>query len=208
VYTKRAYYPKSRDELHRFWRSPWEGSNNPKDYLYGEARSLFLVKLMKKHVKPDEKILEIGCNVGRNLRYLFSVGYARLHAVEISEEAIQLFKQVYSETANHTKIYNAAVEETVKRLGDCEFDAVFTMATLNHIHTDSEWIFSEIVRTARHVLITIEDEKGLSWRHFPRNYKKVFERLGMNEIEEHDCSDIEGLGGAFCARVFEKEQLY
>ena len=71
---------KTRDELHRFWRHPWDSSRNlPIDYLReGEERSQFLVDLIKGYVEPNAKILEIGCNVGRNLNYLFNAGYTKL----------------------------------------------------------------------------------------------------------------------------------
>ena len=71
---------KTRDELHQFWRHPGEGSMNlPIDYLQkGEERSQFLVELINGYVEPNARILEIGCNVGRNLNYLFNAGYTEL----------------------------------------------------------------------------------------------------------------------------------
>lgn len=106
--------------------------------------------------------------------------------------------------ASHTKIYNVPIEEIIKELRDGEFDIVFTMAVLEHIHTDSEWIFSEMVRITKDFLITIEDERGISWRHFPRNYKNVFESLRMKQIEEINCSEVDELGSDFFARIFKK----
>ena len=127
-----------------------------------------------------------------------------MHGIEISQDAIQLLKQTYPEMASLIKIYNTPVEEIIRIFTEGQFDVTFTMAVLEHIHTNSEWIFSEIVRTTNNYLITIEDECCLSWRHFPRNHKKVFEPLGMKQIEVINCGDTTGLSSDFFARVFKK----
>lgn len=61
-----------------------------------------------------------------------------------------------------------------------------------------------MVRISKTYLITIEDEKDIPWRHFPRCYKKVFESPGMKQIEEINCSKVEGLPSGFIARIFKK----
>lgn len=206
IYRKIVHHhrPKNRKELHQYWKRPWDEGNLPQGYLDGKARSQFLLELMKKYAKPNAKILEIGCNVGRNLNYLFQYGFKNLEGIEISEGAVQLLKQSYPEMANHTKIYNVPIEEVIRDFKDGQFDVVFTMAVLEHIHTDSEWIFPEMVRITRDFLITIEDERGITRRHFPRNYKKIFKPLGMKQIEKIHCSKVDGLGSNFFARILEK----
>lgn len=204
TFKKFTYRPKSLNELHKYWRKPSDGSNLPQDYLeVGTQRSQFLLELIIKYGKPNSSILEIGCNVGRNLNCLYINGFRELHGIEINEEAIQLLKQTYPQMASLIKIYNAPVEDVIGKLQEGQFDIIFTMAVLEHIHTSSEWIFSYIVRTTNNYLITIEDERGVSWRHFPRDYKKVFEPLGMKQIEVINCGTA-GLSSDFFARVFKK----
>jgi|GEM_PF-2464290 hypothetical protein len=101
-------------------------------------------------------------------------------------------KKEYSEMAGQIQIFN--------------FDLVYTMAVLEHIHDESEFIFSHITRITRKILITIEDEGGISWRHFPRNYKKIFENLGMKQIEEINFKKtrVPGIKKEFFGRVFTK----
>jgi len=206
LYKKISYKPRSRSELYQYWREPWEygKANLPENYLKPKERSIFLLKIMKPYVNIDEKILEIGCNVGRNLNFLFNTGFKNLEGIEISKKAVKLLNEFYPEMAQYAKIYNVPVEEIIKNFKDCEFDIVFTMAVLEHIHKDSEWIFPEIVRITGKYLITIEDERELSWRHFPRNYKKAFESLGMKQIQEFNCREIDGLRSNFFARIFRK----
>jgi len=197
-----GYKHKSRDELHQYWRHPLENENIPQEYIKGEAKSSFLVQLVEKYVNTG-RILEIGCNVGRNLNHLYLAGFRELTGIEINEDACQLLKKRYPDMAGHVQIYNAPIEEVIREFEDSEFDVVFTMAVLERVHTDSEWIFSEMVRIADKLLITIEAERWYSRRHFPRNYRKVFEPLGMKQIEEITCSGDTGLGG-YVARVFER----
>jgi SAM-dependent methyltransferase len=201
--------PKAKQVLHEYWREPWDGLNLPQAYLDSETtapRSRFLTTLVVEYAGQDAKTLEIGCGVGRNLDYLFKAGYRRLGGIEISEKAIQMLHTSYPEMAAQIKIHNAPVEDVIPHLGENEFDLVYTMAVLAFIHRDSEWIFKEIVRITKSVLITLEDERGISWRHFARNYKSIFESLGMRQVEEIDCSGIEGLGPSYVARVFRKKE--
>ena len=205
---RRVVKPKTRNELWEFWRhpDPEEGRNLPTHYLRGEERSQFLVGLIKNYAAPEAKILEIGCNVGRNLNCLFNAGYVNLSAVEISGDAIDLMKQAYPEMARQIRLYNSPVEDIIKNLGDGAFSLIFTMAVLQHIHPDSESIFSEMARITNGYLITCEDEKGITWRHFPRNYKRVFESLGMKQVYQFNCGQVEALGASFWARVFAKHR--
>jgi 2-polyprenyl-3-methyl-5-hydroxy-6-metoxy-1,4-benzoquinol methylase len=207
LFIKKKYIKrKSRDELYKYWRSPDDGRNMPSEYLKGRERRLFLLNLVSKYVVKEDKILEIGCNVGGNLNELFCAGFNDLSGIEISKNAIEVMKTAYPNMAQAIRIYEGPVEDYIRDFEDNFFDAVFTMAVLEHIHRDSEFIFSHMSRIAKRILVTIEDEKGLSWRHFPRNYKKVFEGLGMRQIEEVSFkqSEVPGLDKNFFARVFKK----
>ncbi len=195
---------KSREELHQYWRQPQDIGNRPQDYISGEDRSQFVVEMVKRYCSPDARILEIGCNVGRNLNYLFLAGFKNLEGIEINGNAVQLLKTTYPEMAQHNKIYNNPVEDIIKSFENDTFDLVFTMAVLEHIHPDSEWIFPEMVRITRATLITIEAETSVSWGIFPRNYKKEFELLGMGQIESFNLNEISELGRSYSFRVFKK----
>jgi len=200
-----ALYPESRNTLHQYWREPRDESNLPQNYLVGrQVRSQLLVKMIREYASPSAKILEIGCNVGRNLNYLFEAGFKNLAGIEISQKAVQLLNQAYPEMAHSARIYTAPVEEVIKSIEDGEFNVVFTMATFGHIHTESEWIFGETVRITKDSLITIEAEGVRYWGHYPRNYRKVFESLGMKQVEVIDCSKVEGYSTNHMARVFKK----
>lgn len=202
---KVLHRPLSQRELHAYWRKPWDGHNLPEQYLSHAARSLFLVNLLRRYADVTAKVLEIGCNVGRNLDFLFQEGHTHLAGVEISAAPLRLFRAAYPETFRHVTIHHAPIESIVERFRDREFDVVFTMAVMEHIHIDSEWIFPEIARIAGSLLITIEDERGISERTFPRNYRKVFEPLGMRHLTVTRCGQDEGFKPGIIARVFQPE---
>ena len=192
----------SRDELHAFWRSPDE-VNEPEHYAAAPAeRSEFLVALLNRHCVPDDRVLEIGTNVGRNLEHLRLAGYGRLEGIEISEDAVRSMRATYPELASTATIHNAPVEDVVRGLPDATFGAVFAMAVLEHLHPDSDWVFAEMARISRGVVVTIEDEVGRSRHHVPRDYGAVFGGLGMQQVEDIDASGIGGLVPGFRARVF------
>jgi 2-polyprenyl-3-methyl-5-hydroxy-6-metoxy-1,4-benzoquinol methylase len=195
---------KSKDELHKYWRNPDE-MNNPHGYWQGGKRSEYLVSLVKQYVESDASIIELGCSVGSNLNHLWKAGYHNLSGIEINQEALKLMKQNSPEMQVIT--YEGSIEDRIEELA--EYDLVFTMAVLEHIHSDSEWVFSEMARIAKRYLITIEGEiKNVSELHIPRNYRNIFEGLGLQQIYENHLSQKEGLNTNFYARVFfRKSQL-
>lgn len=197
---------KNREELFKYWSSPYDGKNMPSEYLKNRERSIFLLNLVKKYIGPDDRILEIGCNVGRNLNELFCAGFNNLSGIEISRNAIDMMKETYPHMVGKIQVHNRPVENLIQSCEDNSYDLVFTMAVLEHIHTDSEFTFPHMARITKKFLITIEDEKGLSWRHFPRSYKNIFENLGLRQIEEISFRKVRvpGLNKNFVARVFKK----
>jgi SAM-dependent methyltransferase len=197
---------KTPDQLHEYWKHPDDGRNQIPGYIAHVERSEFLFSYIKKYADPESKILEIGCNVGRNLNYLFEQGYQKLEGIEISEEAIEAMKKTYPDMAKLISVHQNSVEEIIKTFADNSFDMVFTLAVFMHLHFESEWVFKEVARITKRYLITVEDEEKIFWRHFPRNYKKIFEKLGFRQIQEYRAGQAEGLTPNYWLRVFVKNQ--
>ncbi|QAS51883.1 class I SAM-dependent methyltransferase [Halobacillus litoralis] len=189
---------RSKDEIHDYWVN----NSFPDRYKNKVERSEFLTPHVKKYVDKDAKVLEIGCNVGRNLNHLFEHGYEQLSGIDISEEALQELKKSFPKLADKADLNNASVEDFIPTLQDGQFDMVFTMAVLEHIHPDSEWIFNEIVRITSGYLIIVEAENYNHWRVFPRKYKEIFTGLGMQQVYEMPC-EAAGLK-KYTMRVFKK----
>jgi SAM-dependent methyltransferase len=210
-YSVRRYWlyhkPKPVGVIHNYWQKP-DAVNDPHTYLDGQPRSTFLVGLLQKYVPDNGSVLELGCNVGRNLNYLYEAGYRDLEAIEINPEAVQILKQTFPDMAAISKIHVGLIEDNIRSVG--YKDCIFTMAVLVHIHPNSDWIFAEISKHAK-TLIVIEGEQGASWRHFARNYRMIFENLGMRQMEEIDCTQIPELASDglehYVARVFQAARM-
>ncbi|WP_188205526.1 class I SAM-dependent methyltransferase [Alkalibacillus aidingensis] len=189
--------------LHEYWKKPGD-NNRPERYLRKLTRSEFLYNYIQKYVDQNARLLEPGCNIGRNLNFLFERGYQKVAGIEINEEAVQLLNKHFPDLGREADIYEGTIEEVITNFKDDHFDLTFSMAVLEHIHPDSDWVFKEISRVTHSYLIIIEDETWDSSRHFPRNYQEIFEKHGFNQIEEN--TKCKGFGKGYVCRVFKKER--
>lgn len=201
--------PVERERIHEYWKNPM-ATNKPTNYLDGREKSRFLLELCKRylHARDTPSILEIGCNVGRNLNELFVGGFEKLNGIEINADAIQLMRKTYPKMSKTARIETGPVEDIIQKQKPGSFDLVFTMAVLEHIHPDSEFVFGEMARTTKRFIITIEDESSKTWRHFPRNYRRIFENHGMKQVEEIRGNEVDRVlpEGGYTVRIFSKEE--
>lgn len=201
-------------DLHSYWRDPSNYSeknnfNYEKDYLKCSERSIKLVELFNKYASNDDKILELGCNVGRNLHYLYSGGYHNLMGIDINRKAIELGLQHYTELSKDNFICGEIGRE-LNTIKPDSYDIIFTMAVLEHIHPKEQHIFFNMVRIASKFIITIEDEDAVYWRAFSYRYKDLFEYLNCKELESFQLlckNDIDNSGDCTLTyRVFKKDK--
>ena len=197
----------SPDSVFSYWRNPNDEFNSPEVYALKEQepRSKLVYELIGPILNTkDVKILELGCNVGRNLDYLLTKGYVHLTGIEISNHALQTGKRIYPLLFAYCKFINGSIEEFLPQLEP--FDIIFSLATLEHIHNKTaNSVFNSIAKQSTWI-ITIEDEKTHSPRHFPRNYKKEFEKRGFKQIYEKTNLQDYYLSSNFIARVFKKKE--
>ena len=213
---KRGETPKfglSKTEVHNKWKNYEKG--NPgrmvKEYTKDEERSEFLYEQIKSFNlvrTKSEPILEIGCNVGRNLNVLYKKGFHNLYGIEISPDAIESMKKLYPEMYSNSTLIVGPVEETIKEIEDDKFPLTFTMAILMHIHPKSNFIFDEISRISSDYIITVEDEDtyGAGGGLFPRDYGIIFSKLGWKNLltKPVDRSELAKL--KVTIRIFQKKK--
>lgn len=190
----------SCSQLQTFWSTRGaveaQEADNPEDYatsVKGVYRSLLLSRwLAEAGVSTDETILEVGCNVGRNLAVLRSCGYRQLTGVEINPNALSAMQTFFPVTAREARLFNGSLENVLPTLPDKSQSLVFAMAVLEHIHPDSEdLVFNEMVRVAKRFILTIEDEDSLLPRHFPRNYARIFEARRCRQVSICRFADLD-----------------
>lgn len=193
----------NREEIEQYWLHPTV--ENTADKYVGRKTKYLVLGLVSQFVSKEARILEIGCNAGNHLDALFKSGFTNLSGIEFNKESIALMHKEYPAMSSRIKVAEDSVENAITKTEPV--DMIFTLAVFQCLHPSSEWVFKEVAKRTK-FLITIEDEleHSFSWRHFPRNYKKIFERLGMKQITALDCAPIEGLGKGYMLRVFSARQ--
>jgi SAM-dependent methyltransferase len=197
--------PISFDRTMEFWRSE---KVDPFAYTQvKDGRSERLLEIVKPYSRSS-RVLELGCGPGRNLEYLREAGFLHLTGIEINPFAIETLKQTYPRLAKAAMIMPRSLEDALPIMADDSYDLVYTMAVLLHIHPDSDWIFPHIARITQGRLITIEHE---GYGHYDwcysRDYRAIFEGLGMPQVDEVDFGEACALAGEgpYIARTFEKK---
>lgn len=177
----------TQKDCHDIWKqmvNSYESLSNPEVYV---SKPKDIVDLMHDFWSPeitsDMSIFELGCNCGVNLNWLSTYGYSKFGGIDINKNAIRKMKEYYSKIYKNGKFHIGSLEDKLSKINTKEYDVVFSMATLQHIHTTADNIFPEIVRIANKYILTLENESVNHGYMFARNYKEVFENLGCKEIK-------------------------
>ncbi|RBI62254.1 class I SAM-dependent methyltransferase [halophilic archaeon] len=187
------------NEVRREWAER-SGEYSPDYYAYyGPDEKSELVRVYcDSSVDPDAAVLELGCSSGRHLSHLLDHGYENLHGIDVNEDAFAVMERTYPDLAERGTFYLDAIENVVTEFDDGQFDVVYSVETLQHIHPDDEWVFGELARITDDLLLTAEvegddeyrsaDEFGVNYVNddFPlyyRNWRHVFEEQGFVEVD-------------------------
>ena len=198
---------KNLQSIHSIWKDEEhlkKCGEDPSDYVYVKHTSEYLFEQVSSlpNISKQSPILEIGCNVGRNLNYLFEKGYQNIFGIEISQKAVNLMREYYPDMSKHVTIFHGSVEDEIIKLRDNQFDLTFSNAVLMHIHPSSNSIFKEISRISSKYIRTMEVENLYYYGVFPRDYKTIFEQLGWKMLKQ-EINNWEN-EPEYLMRVFEK----
>ena len=175
------------------------GEYSPSYYAYRgpDGASDAILSAIETHLGPDPAVLEVGCSSGRHLSALLQAGYTDLTGVELNSDARTATEETFPELARVGTFHYEAIENVVRDFADDQFDVVFSVETLQHLHPDSNWVFAELARITGTLLITIENEGDATQTVDPtavnyvdtdvplyyRDWKAVFTGLGLTEVE-------------------------
>lgn len=171
------------------------GEFSPRYYAYYGANetSERLREVFDAWLEPDAAILELGSSAGRHLSELYEHGYRDLTGIEINEDALDVMRETYPALAEGGTFHFDAIESVVPRFEDDQFDAVYSVETLQHIHPDHEWVFAEVARVSRDLLVTVEVEGAAGGPAvnyvddgvllYYRDWHAIFTELGFDEVE-------------------------
>jgi SAM-dependent methyltransferase len=102
--------------------------------------------------------MELGCGPGRHLAHLHDAGFSALSGLDVNSEAFDVLAEEYPELWSAGEFVCAAIESAVPEYADDQFDAVYSVETLQHVHPDEAWVFTEIVRITDELLVIVENE--------------------------------------------------
>jgi SAM-dependent methyltransferase len=176
------------------------GEYSPSYYAYyGPNETSDLIRRrLDSFVSQEATVLELGCSSGRHLAHLYEHGYENVSGVEINGEAFDVMEETYPALRAHGTFYDDAIENVVCDFDDGQFDVVYSVEVLQHVHPDNEWVFEELSRITDRLLVTVEnegteeyqrpDEYGVNYVNddFPLYYRpwnRVFADLGFVEID-------------------------
>jgi len=127
----------NKKSIYNYWKNP-DANNLPETYLdnsdYVIKRTNYLVNFISGYSDKNDAILELGCNVGRNLFYLYKTGFKNLTGIEINDQAVEMLYQHYPEMKENFAVYCDSIENVIKTIPDDSFDMVFSVAVLQQIH--------------------------------------------------------------------------
>lgn len=199
--------PALRAERERdYWVSSLGEGNLPADYAGAPpSRAEFLVGTVQFLPTRPRSILEVGCNVGRNLEALRKAGFGGLAGIDVRDCSKEM-KEHFPQLRIAGQFFWEPAAEVLARWArkyPPTYDLIFSMAALMHMAEDD--IMENMARLSRRHIITIEIEDRGWPLFYPRKYKDIFELLGFRQIFEQQASVESALEDRFMARVFEKQ---
>ncbi len=139
------------------------------------------------------RVLEVGCNVGGNLRYIAKEApEAQIYGIDINRKALDLVREI---VPNGNFMLEHARELPFR---DGWFDLAFTMGVLIHQPDDSlETVMSEIVRVSSRWVLCAEvyspERNSIPYRGIPesfigRDYGGIYQKIapGLKLVDSGD----------------------
>ena len=188
--------------VRRYWAAR-SGQFSPEYYAhYGpNDASEYIRRQFETHLTRDTPILELGCSSGRHLAHLHEHGFENLVGIDVNEDAFAVMADAYPELRKTGSFHNTSIEEVIEEFETDRFGGVFSVQTLQHLHPDACWVFDELARITREVLITVEIEHSIHSEAsdpgevnyvdeecplYYRDWEAIFTQRGFIELEVKD----------------------
>ena len=140
-----------------------------------EASKTLLAEVMLLAPNRDAAILDLGCNVGRHLNFLFEHGYRNLRGVDFSANAIGDMSRRYPGMHAASRITHASFQDYLAASPE-PVDLIYTRgATVELVHPSFPLI-KHLCATARHFVVMVIRETA---HMYPRFWSYEFARQGF-----------------------------
>lgn len=168
------------ERLEKLWRGQFGDNYVDRNRAAGEKRAGFWKALLAEY--PVSDVLEVGCNMGANLRWIASCVEPRhVYGVDVNLKALAELKDTLPAVNG---IYSVARNLPFR---DGYFDLVFTVGVLIHQPESAlPLVMNEIVRCSRRYVLCAEycaesvqeiHYHGQSGALFKRDYGRIYEEL-------------------------------
>ena len=168
------FYPKLKEA--NTWAKGDIG--NYRDYNYFEKLrpnidEFTLDKIFELTEDKNQPVLDLGCNQGRHIRYLYNKGLKNLYGVDVMKSALKYFEEKYSDIYKNSNLECDFFQRYLNKTKDNFFYNTFTFgATIEIVHPSYDLI-KEMVRVTRKNIILLISENG-HW--YPRFYVYEFKK--------------------------------
>lgn len=187
-------------------RNSWQ-SDSEWDKFYMEnwgATKIDINNAVLQDLPKDARILEVGCNIGMQLRGFQRMGFTNLYGIELQQYAVEKAKQI---TENINIIQGSAFDLPFR---DNYFDLVCTNGVLIHIApADHKAFMSEVYRTTKKYImgweyfapevtdINYRGNTGFLWKaDFGKIYQDNFPGLAVVTKKQYPYVSIAEKGNA------------
>lgn len=164
-----------------YWKSRNLSTNHsPMSYLVPDKSTEVLFSDLLPYLDNKTSFIDIGCNAGASLKYLFDRGYRNLAGIEINREAVEnVLQKEYPDLYKVSSFFIGNAYKEIKRIPDSSFDVVFSKGVLKHISPKERSLFKDMVRISKKYIVVVTGEFG---RPFPYDFEKLFTNLGCKTI--------------------------
>lgn len=161
---------------------PWATASEhgwypPSAYVISDPGPL-LLRLLET-CNPTESVMDMGCNSGTNLNFLYQAGYRRLYGVDASGAALEHFARIFPQTFETADVRHDLFQRYLQSCSDGTVDVIHSNgATLELVHPSFP-VVGEMCRVARRAVYVDIQERGHA---YPRDYIAQFERNGFQLV--------------------------
>jgi len=173
-------------ELHKLYEGDdWRGYDNYKNWNYVnwvESNELSYrisrlnLKLVERFLKKDSRILDVGCDIGLNIKLLNENGYPS-KGVEISSISSRIANEIIGVKVENTELKDFSYQE--------KFEGVMLMDVLEHLYDPIAVLKDINIRLNNQglIFINVPHHAGISasWKKFMHKikFKKSFKHFGF-----------------------------
>jgi SAM-dependent methyltransferase len=166
----------------RYWHNAGINSlHNYNHYLSLDYKSNLLIKIIKKYSSSkNNKILDLGCNIGRHLNSLKIAGYNNLYGVDIGKIPINKSQKIFL-NLKKVNMECSSFENYIYKTKNNFFDIIYTHgATIEMVKPTFPLIFqlSRILSSFGYLILLIE-ENGHA---YPRFWRYEFKKHNLKFV--------------------------